>query len=209
MADRCTRRFGSGLKQSCKLMQHPSERAPLPVAINHHQLNYSHALPPHCFRPRKTRDASRQIARLNRSIGSPLRFSPRDRYFSSIFHPVSRFFRFFQRSNLIPDSFFERARLIFDSVANNHRLLSSIRSIFRNIWNFRFLLRRMRLFFEIISMILNSSLPPHSEHYRLLRYSSIFTPNMFVSSCVKTSFYLSLFYIYIYIFPFTRERFFS
>lgn len=120
MADRCTRRFGSGLKQSCKLMQHPSERAPLPVAINHHQLNYSHALPPHCFRPRKTRRVSSNCTFKSFDRPPP---PPRDRYFSSI-----PFFRTIEFNIRLFPLLFRIARLMIDI-----SLLSSIRFQFFKI----------------------------------------------------------------------------
>lgn len=87
-----------------------SERAPrCPVAINHHQLNYSHALPPHCpTRPRKTRRVSSNRTFKSSSSSSVSRDQPSidtfyfpsianrmeltsrlmsDRYFSSILPP--------------------------------------------------------------------------------------------------------------------------
>lgn len=112
MADRCARRFGSGLKQSCKLMQQPwaNERPVAPsllITTNLITVTRSRLIVPPVL---EKRDASRQIARSNPPPPPPfLARSTIDRYFLLPFHP---------ESNGINIAFNVRSILFFDSASS-------------------------------------------------------------------------------------------
>lgn len=109
MADRCARRFGSGLKQSCKLMQQPwaNERPVAPsllITTNLITVTRSRLIVPPVL---EKRDASRQIARSNPPPPPPPPFLARstiDRYFLLPFHPESNGINIFKR--LMSDRYF-------------------------------------------------------------------------------------------------------
>lgn len=121
MADRCARRFGSGLKQSCKLMQQPwaNERPVAPsllITTNLITVTRSRLIVPPVL---EKRDASRQIARSNPPPPPPfLARSTIDRYFLLPFHP---------ESNGINIAFNVRSILFFDS-ASSFRTMEHERS---------------------------------------------------------------------------------
>lgn len=231
MADRCARRFGSGLKQSCKLMQQPwaNERPVAPsllITTNLITVTRSRLIVPPVL---EKRDASRQIARSNPPPPPPfLARSTIDRYFLLPFHPESNGINIFKR--LMSDRYFSSIlpRPFERWSTNSFTTISFFHSIERKKkWDFRrrqFLnyasncaqypirsktspFRRMRLFLVSFNLPIDELevfSPPGT--LSTTTYSFIFTP-IFVSSSVEMFvFYLSFIYIYIsmYIFLFTK-----